>query len=90
MIIPHPENDIKLNIMVLGSDIIKIMKSKGKEEKFILVENVLNEFLKVDERRTPDLFIYTLVFLYSIGLIDQKGYKIKLIPQIIKQPKLFE
>lgn len=90
MIIPHPENDIKLNIMVLGSDIIKIMKSKGKEEKFILVENILNEFLKVDERRTPDLFIYTLVFLYSIGLIDQKGYKIKLIPQITKQPKLFE
>jgi len=90
MILPHPENDLRLNIMVLGSEIIKFMKSRGKEEKYILVENILTAFLKEDERRTPDLFLYTLVFLFSVGLIDQKGYKVKIIPQITKQPKLFD
>ena len=90
MILPHPENDLRLNIMVLGSEIINFMKSRGKEEKYILVENILTAFLKEDERRTPDLFLYTLVFLFSVGLIDQKGYKVKIIPQITKQPKLFD
>lgn len=90
MIIPHPESDMKLNIMVLGSEIIKIMKSRVKDERYILVENILTDFLKEDERRTPDLFMYSLIFLYSVGLIDQRGYKVKLSPKIRKQRTLFE
>lgn len=90
MIIPHPESDLKLNVMVLGSELIKILNKRGKGERYILVENVLMDFLKGDERRTPDLFLYSLLFLYSIGLIDQRGYKIKLTPHVFEQAKLFD
>jgi hypothetical protein len=90
MIMPHPESDMKLNVMVLGSEVIKILKTRGKGDKYVLVENILTDFLKGDERRTPDLFMVSLLFLFSIGLIDQRGYKIKLTPQIAKQIKLFD
>ncbi|OFX46402.1 MAG: hypothetical protein A2046_13845 [Bacteroidetes bacterium GWA2_30_7] len=79
MILPHPESDLSLNLMVVGSDIINLMQSKGRKDNFVLVENILEEFLKKDIKRTPDMFIYSLVFLYSVGLIEQKDYKIKLL-----------
>jgi hypothetical protein len=90
MIIPHPESDMKLNVMVLGSELIRILKKRSKENKYVLVENILADFLKEDERRTPDLFIYSLLFIYSVGLIDQREYKIKLTPHIAVQTNLFE
>lgn len=90
MIVPHPESDLRLNLMVLGAEIIRILQTKNNKGKLILVENILREFLKPDERRTPDLFIYSLLFLYSIGLIEQDGYKIKLVPRNQTQFKLFE
>ena len=77
MILPHPESNLNMNIMVIGTDIIKILK----KEEFVLLEKVLEKFLSKDNNRTPDLFFNTLTFLYSFGLIDKKGYKIKLTPQ---------
>jgi hypothetical protein len=88
MLIPHPEDDLNINLMVLGADIIQILSST-KMKNYVLVENVLMDFLKKDEKRTPDLFFNSLVFLYSIGLIDKKDYKIKLTPLINKQMQLF-
>jgi hypothetical protein len=90
MIIPHPESDLNLNVMVLGSEVIKILKTRSSGDKYVLVENILIDFLKGDERRTPDLFIFSLLFLYSVGLIDQRGYKVKLTQQVAKQTKLFD
>lgn len=90
MLIPHPESDMRLNVMILGSELIKILKKRGKGEGYVLVENILSDFLKEDERRTPDLFLYSLLFLYSVGLIDQRGYKIKLTPRIAVQTNLFD
>lgn len=90
MLIPHPESDMKLNIMVLGSELIEILRKRGKKNNYVLVENILTDFLKEDERRTPDLFIYSLLFLYSVGLIDQRGYKIKLTPQMPEKTNLFD
>ena len=81
---PHPEKDLRLNLMVLGSDIIAILNQKHFRDSYVLIENVLGDFLKKDSRRTPDLFIYSLVFLYSVGLIEKKEYKIKLVQ--LKQP----
>ena len=75
MILPHPESDLRISIMVLGTDIIKILK-KGN---YILVEDVMWEFIKASEKRTPEMFLNTLVFLYSFGLIEKKGYKIRLV-----------
>jgi hypothetical protein len=89
MILPHPESDLNFNIMVLGSEIIKILRGKERGRGYILVETVLNQFLNSDEKRTPTNFIHTLIFLYSIGLIDRKGYKIKLTPIGEIQGELF-
>ena len=88
MLIPHPEDNLNINLMVLGADIIQILSST-KMNNYVLVENVLMDFLKKDENRTPDLFFNSLVFLYAIGLIDKKDYKIKLTPLINKQTPLF-
>jgi len=85
MILPHPESDLSMNIMVLGTDIVRLLKKR----EFVLLEDVLADFVKKDAKRTPDLFFNTLTFLYSCGLIDNKGYKIRLTPQITKQLELF-
>lgn len=78
MIFPHPESDLSLNIMVLGADIVKALKGKSN---FQLVENLIENFLKKDKNRTPDMFLNALTFLYSVGLVEQKGYRIKLTPE---------
>jgi hypothetical protein len=85
MILPHPESDLSMNIMVLGIDIVRLLKNR----EFVLLEDVLADFVKKDTKRTPDLFFNALIFLYSCGLVDKKGYKIRLTPQIIKQLELF-
>lgn len=64
--------------MVLGAEIIAILTAKGRKGKYVFVDNILSDFLKADDRRTPDLFLYSLMFLYSIGIIDHIDYKIKL------------
>ncbi|MEE1962785.1 hypothetical protein V1387_08830 [Allomuricauda taeanensis] len=89
MIVPHPEDNLSLNITVLGVDIIKFLTSKKNQNKYVLIENVLTDFLKQDDERTPDLFFDSLVFLYSIGLINRKDYKIKLTPSNKSQISLF-
>lgn len=75
MILPHPESDLSINIMVLGKDIIEFLK---KKKTFVLIENLLEDFLKKGKKRTPDMFLNTISFLYSFGFIEQQGYKIKL------------
>jgi len=85
MILPHPESNLKINIMVLGVDIIEELKRKG----FVLGEDILENFLKKDPRRTPDMFFNSLTFLYSFGLIERKGYKIRLVKTNNRQKGLF-
>ena len=88
MILPHPETDFSTNILVVATDIIKELK---RHKKTVLLENVMQSFLKKDIKRTPDLFIKSLVFLYSFGLIEYNNYKVKLIPKEPKHQKsLFE
>lgn len=85
MILPHPESDLNLNLMVVGVDIVDILKKKGKGSGYVLIESVLTDFLKGDKKRTPDLFVFSLIFLFSVGLIDRKDYKIKLISENVSQ-----
>ena len=85
MILPHPESDLNLNLMVVGSDIVEILKKKGKGSGYVLIESILIEFLKGDKRRTPDLFVFSLIFLFSVGLIDRKDYKIKLVSENVSE-----
>lgn len=79
MILPHPESNLRTNLMVLGADIIGIMNKSPFKGKYVLVDDVMGKFLKVDKKRTPDLFLYAVTFLHTIGSIEKKDYKIKLI-----------
>ncbi|MCF6269911.1 MAG: hypothetical protein L3J41_09380 [Melioribacteraceae bacterium] len=88
MILPHPETDFSTNILVVATDIIKELKH---HKKTVLLEKVMQSFLNKDIKRTPDLFIKSLVFLYSFGLIEYDNYKVKLTPRTRKQQiNLFE
>lgn len=88
MILPHPETDFSINILVVATDIILELK---KYKKTVLLENVMQSFLAKDVKRTPDLFIKSLVFLYSFGLIEYDNYKVILRPQEkYKQQNLFD
>lgn len=88
MILPHPETDFSTNILVVATDIIKELKH---HKKTVLLEKVMQSFLNKDIKRTPDLFIKSLVFLYSFGLIEYDNYKVKLTPRTQQQKmNLFE
>lgn len=86
MILPHPETDFSINILVVATDIIKELKH---HKKTVLLEDVMRSFLKKDIKRTPDLFMKSLVFLYCFGLIEYDNYKVKLAPKK-QQMNLFE
>jgi hypothetical protein len=85
MILPQPESNLKTNLMVLGADIISIMSNSPFKNKYVIVDDIMKKFLNKDKDRTPDLFLYALTFLHTIGSIDQKGYKIKLIEKENKE-----
>lgn len=78
MILPHPESDLNLNIMVLGAEIIEKLSTKKNKDHFILIDKLLEDFLKKDKKRTPELFFHCITFLYSIEIIIYKGYKLKI------------
>ncbi len=82
MILPHPETDFSTNILVVATDILNELKQHNKK---VLLEKVMQSFLDKDIKRTPDLFIKSLVFLYSFGLIEYDNYKVKLTPRTPKQ-----
>ncbi len=75
MIIPEPESDLSLNIMVIAADIIRFL---NKNKDYVLVDNAMKEFVKRDNRRTPEMFFNALTFLYSLDIIKEQGYKMRL------------
>ncbi len=86
MILPHPESDLSLNIIVMAADVICLLK---KKRAFVLVESLMNDFLKKDKRRTPEMFINSVTFLFTFGYIEQSGYRLRLDEKAIKQPQQF-
>ncbi len=70
MIIPQPEADLSLNIMVVGADIIKIL-IKSKDD--MTVDTLIKKFLLEDNRRTPQLFFDTITFLYILGIFKENN-----------------
>ena len=76
MLIPQAEGDLSLNTIVLGSEIIDILKKQ--KYKNVIIEDVMSSFLKRDQRINPDNFLDALTFLYTLGLVDYKHYKIRI------------
>ena len=78
MIRPHPEGDLSTNILVLGSEIIEML---NRVRTSTVVEEVMKVFLKRDPKRTPGVFLDALTLLFILGLIEFKGYRIRLNKQ---------
>lgn len=76
MITPEPEENLKRNEMVMGADIIKMLKDSHKE--YEITDKLLSKFLAREETRTPKDFMRSLTFLYTAGVIDVEGLQIKL------------
>jgi len=76
MIIPHPESDMSMNLMVVASDILSILRSK---KEYVLVDKVFKEFIKKDARRTPDMFFNAVTYLFSLGIVKEQNYKMRII-----------
>lgn len=73
MIIPHPDSDLTLNTMILGSNILEILQLN---KCHMNVDSLMREFIKADIKRTPELFIDAVIFLYSINIIKYQSYNI--------------
>lgn len=71
--IPQPESDLSLNPIVVGSDVISILKEKNGS---LIVEDLLDYFISNDDRRTLLLFLDTLTYLFSLNIIYESNYKI--------------
>lgn len=76
MIIPQTESDLSLNVIVVGADIIKTLKDNKSDS--MIVEELMKRFIVKDKRRTKKLFFDTLTFLYSLGIINEEYYKVRL------------
>ncbi|MHB8879966.1 MAG: hypothetical protein ACYC69_00490 [Thermodesulfovibrionales bacterium] len=76
MIIPQPESDMSMNLMVVASDILDFLR--GQKDS-ALVDNVLKAFLSKDTRRTPDMFFDAVTYLYSLGIIREQEYKMRVV-----------
>jgi hypothetical protein len=75
MLKSHPESNLATNVLVLGSEVIEMLKNK---KSFVIVEKIMQDFLRKDRNRTPELFMDALTFLFIIGLVEYKGYRVKL------------
>ena len=75
MILAHPDSDLRKNLMVVGADIVKILSTKNRKDNFVLVEDVMEDFLKANDQRTPDMFLNSLSFLYAVGIIERNGIR---------------
>jgi hypothetical protein len=76
MITPQPESDLSLNIMVIAADAIKILKRKAE---YVIVDDLLKDFVGADDRRTHELFFNAITFLYTLGIVEEQNYKMRLI-----------
>jgi len=85
MVLPGPESDLRMNLVVLGNDIL----SEFQRKKELFIDDLLKKFLKKDVRRTPSHFLDVITFLYSIDLIELKDYKLKVIKYGQTQKNLF-
>jgi hypothetical protein len=74
MIIPQPEADLSNNAIVVGADLLDILR---KKENYVIVDDLLETFLKRGKTRSTNLFFNTIVLLYSLGLIEEHNYKIR-------------
>ena len=86
MILPEPESDLRMNILLLGNEILgELIKNNNA----MLIDDLLKFFLKKDIKRTPKLFMDVVTALYALDFIVISGYKIKVVKHDKAQKTLF-
>ena len=59
-----------------NSQIISILK---RNKRYVIIDDLMKKFIARDRRRTKDLFFDALVMLFSLGIIIQEQYKVRLV-----------
>lgn len=81
----NPEADLSLAIPVIAADILYLLHH---HQKPIMVDELTNQFCRIDKRRNITHFYACLEFLYICGAIEHRAYRIHLITETM-QPDLF-
>ena len=76
MIIPEPETDLSLNLIVVSADVIEIIKKILNKKEYTILDELINKFIEKDSRRSVNLLLDSLTFLCFIDVIYFKDYKI--------------
>ena len=76
MIIPEPETDLSLNLMVVSVDVIEIIRKILNKKEYTILDELIDKFIEKDSRRSIDLLLDSLTFLCFIDVIYFKDYKI--------------
>lgn len=74
MLIAHVEMNLEEHIVVVASRVIEIVKN----EKEIVFESLVKEFLRKNKNYSPDQFIDACIFLYAIGGLSIKNSKVEI------------
>lgn len=74
MISAHIEMDLNQHVSVVSAKIINLIEN-GDD---MILETLMRRFLKTYELYTPDQFMEGLIFLFSIGCLTIKGYRVVL------------
>jgi hypothetical protein len=76
MALLHPESDLSMSEVAMGASLMKIL---SKKKKTIIVDELMEAFIKSDKRRSQENFFSTLCFLYMIGAVEKNDYHVKLV-----------
>jgi len=76
MLFSHPETDYANSPPILGAKIVELLK---KRHGFVLIETLLDDFMSKHRHATTEFFFDILAFLYTVNIIEAKGYKIRLV-----------
>ncbi|GAB6136871.1 ABC-three component system middle component 6 [Halanaerobaculum tunisiense] len=74
MLVPTKHENLDMNILVVGSYIVKKILN-GR----VLIESILEEYCKENQNPDIDIFYNALTFLYCIEAIEVSGYTVRLI-----------
>lgn len=83
MALLHPESDLSMSTVAMGANLLKILREKKRP---LIVDELMESFLRADKRRTQVNFFTTLYFLYMLGTIDRDGYRIKIMSPLEGAP----
>lgn len=67
-----PESDLSMSVVVMGADILRELILQSP----IQVDELMELFVKRDNRRTEAHFYSSLEFLYTVGAIEHHKYHI--------------